>query len=141
MQLSKNFSLAELTKTDTGLDNTPSIGQLSRLKNTANNLEVIRAALGRPIICDSTFRSLAVNTKVGGAKNSAHLDGDASDIRVPGLTNKDICSIIIKLGIKFDQLIDENKHGVQWVHISFAPALRQQYLVFNDGKYEVHSYV
>ena len=139
MNLSKHFTLEELTRTDTGLDNTPEVKHLGRLQNLANNLELVRAICGnKPIKVTSAFRSEAVNRKVGGSDTSAHKDGDAADIKIPGLDNKKICSMLIRSGIKFDQLIDENKNGSQWVHISFAPKLRQQYLIFSNGRYEVH---
>ena len=127
-----------MTATNTGLPNTPDSGQIGALIVLCQNLEKIRLVLKKPIIVNSAFRSADVNIAVGGAKNSAHKTGYAADIVVRGMNNKQICEEIIKSGIKFDQLIDENKNGSQWIHISFDPAMRGQYLVYSNGQYKVH---
>lgn len=142
MQLSPNFSLSELTVTTTGLPNVPNDEQLVRLIRTAKQMELVRTAVdNKPIEIapdHSAFRTLEVNTKVRGSKTSGHMLGDCVDFVVSGMTNKQICAAIIKAGIKFDQLIDECRDGKQWVHIGFGKAMRQQYLIFSNGKYEVH---
>ena len=102
-------------------------------------MEQVEQALGKKAIIDSAFRSPQVNKKVGGSPTSAHLDGDAVDFFVYGMTTREICKAIIKAGIKFDQLIEEDKNGKQWVHISFAAAARDQYLIFTKEKYLVGS--
>lgn len=136
--MTPHFSLAELIHTSTGLNNTPNNEQLSHLKTLANGLESVRDLLGRPIRISSAFRSKEVNLAVGGAANSAHLLGYAADITVSGLTNNEICKAIVKAGIKFDQLIDECSKGGQWVHISFDPQMRGEWLIFSNGRYEAH---
>jgi zinc D-Ala-D-Ala carboxypeptidase len=136
MKLSEHFTFAELTVTATGLTNTPSPNQLIRLSNLAYNLEVVRTALGGlPIEISSGFRSPEVNAAAGGARTSAHLDGDAADITVQGKSNADIITAIVGAKIPFDQLIDENKNGSKWVHVSFAKALRGETLAFNGTNY------
>ena len=126
MQLSPHFSLAELTKTNTGILNTPNIAQIERLKNTAVGMEKVRALLrNKPIIVKSGFRSPAVNAKVGGSKTSDHMNGDACDFDCPTYgSDFDVAEAIRKSGLKFDQLILE--YG--WVHISFGPRMRQMCL-------------
>lgn len=136
--MTPHFSLDELIKTSTGLKNTPNDSELSNLKTLANGLESIRYAIGKPIHINSAFRSKDVNMAVGGAPNSAHLLGYAADIKIIGMTNDEICKSIVRAGIKFDQMIDECSKGGQWVHISFDPTMRGQWLVFSNGKYEVH---
>jgi zinc D-Ala-D-Ala carboxypeptidase len=136
--LTLHFSLSEFTGTSTGLDNTPNDKQLRRIKNTAICGELVRSAIGnKPVLISSGFRSEKVNEKVGGSPTSAHKDGDAIDFAVAGMSTMDICRYIIRSGIKFDQLIAEDKNGKQWVHISFAPALRQQFLIYSKGQYSV----
>ena len=133
--MSEHFSYDELTKTSTGLDNIPNESELANLNVLANGLELVRAAIGKPININSAFRSEAVNKAIGGAANSAHLLGYAADITINGMTNESICNAIYKAGIQFDQMIDENK-GSQWVHISFDPKHRMQWLKFVDGQYK-----
>ena len=135
MNITEHFSLEELTVTNSGLDNEPNDYEIANLKVIANGLELIRAAIGKPININSAFRSEAVNKAIGGATNSAHLLGYAADITINGMTNESICDAIYKAGIQFDQMIDENK-GLQWVHISFDPKHRMQWLKFVDGQYK-----
>jgi hypothetical protein len=72
-QLTEHFSLAELTTTSTGLDNTPDADQEARLQTLAEFMEKVRAILGNnAVTVDSAFRSEAVNAAVGGVSNSAH---------------------------------------------------------------------
>ena len=133
--MSEHFSYDELTKTSTGLDNIPNESELANLNVLANGLELVRAAIGKPININSAFRSEAVNKAIGGAANSAHLLGYAADITINGMTNESICNAIYKAGIQFDQMIDENKDS-QWVHISFDPKHRMKWLKFADGQYK-----
>jgi zinc D-Ala-D-Ala carboxypeptidase len=136
MQLSKHFSLAEFCVTQSKLQNVPDKGQLARLQNTAANMELVRAAVGGKVITPSSvFRSEAVNTEAGGSPTSAHMSGDAVDFNVSGVAKADVLALIITAAIPFDQLIDENKGGKSWIHISFAPALRGEYKLYKSGKY------
>lgn len=78
----KNFTLKEMTKTDTGLQNEiPSFEVAFNLYGTACFLQNLRNKIKMPIVVTSGYRSEAVNKAVGGAKNSAHLRGGAADIR------------------------------------------------------------
>lgn len=136
MRLNDQFNLEELTITSTGLKNQPNDIQIHNLKILFIVLQKVCAAINKPIKITSAFRSIELNTAVGGSKKSDHLNGFAADFVVIGMTNKQICKSIIDAGIKFDQLIDECK-GSHWVHISIAPAMRNQHLIFNNGKYEL----
>lgn len=126
MQLSQHFSLAELTVTNTGLKNEPSPVIVERLILLADRMEKVREVLGVPILISSGWRSDAVNTAVGGVKTSDHRNGFVCDFSAPRFGSPyKICDAIIKSGMQFDQLIHERK---KWVHISFAPRMRQQVL-------------
>lgn len=133
-QLSNHFSLAEMTTTSTGLNNTPNVQQLAILTNTAQAMEAVRKLLGSPISVNSGFRSAAVNRKVGGSPTSAHALGYAVDFVCPAFGDPmAICRAIVAAGIKFDQLIMERN---SWVHISFDPRMRQQVLSWWGGAYK-----
>lgn len=127
MRLSPHFTLAELTTTKTGLDNTPPEDILNRLFYLAYYMEGVREVLrNKPIKITSGWRSVPVNAAVGGVSNSDHMGGYVCDFRCPAFGKPyDICKAILASRIKFDQLIQER--GV-WVHISFAPAMRRQVL-------------
>lgn len=55
-------------------------GSLLLNMDALTKLQDLRTALGRPLIVTSAYRSPAYNAKVGGAKNSMHLQGRAFDI-------------------------------------------------------------
>ncbi len=124
MQLSKNFSLAELTVTNKPFDNTPNAKQVEALRALAENiLQPLRDEIGKPIRVTSGFRSAKVNTAVKGSKTSQHLRGEAADIKVEGMTAKQVALTIVALGLPFDQVINEFD---SWVHVSYGPRRRQE---------------
>ena len=123
--LSKHFTLEELTRTNTGLDNQPDTEALGNLGITAAHMEAVREFLGHPIEVNSAYRSPAVNKAVRGVSTSAHCQGFAVDFTCPVFgTPADVALAIASSKIKFDQLILE--YG--WVHLSWAPSMRQQCL-------------
>ena len=120
MKLSENFSLDELIRTSTGLDNTPSEEQIENLRQlVVNVLQPARDALG-PIKVTSGYRSPEVNAKIGGAPNSQHTKGEAVDLMMSG-GQKRLLDWIIE-NVEFDQIISEfpDKLGRPlWVHVSY----------------------
>lgn len=132
MKLSEHFTLAELTATQTGLDNTPPDYAKSNLYTLAEALELVRTAChDKPIRILSGYRSKEVNEKVKGSKTSAHIHGLAADFIVGDMDLGDIFSTIRKSGIVYDQLILEPS----WIHIGLAEIPRQQNLTFDGVKY------
>ena len=136
MQLSEHFTLAELTHTDTGLDNTPNGEEIETLRVLAMFLEKARAILGQPMIITSAFRSAAVNQAVGGVPTSAHRLCYAADFVCDGYGSPyDVCMAISRAAdigtIAFDQLIQEGS----WTHISRDPRLRDERLTLVAGGY------
>lgn len=135
MQLSAHFSLDEFTRSQTaarrGLDNTPDAETLERLKETASGMEQVRELLGHPITITSGYRSLKVNSAIGSRPTSAHVKGYAADFICPAFGGvAEICDAIMDSTIRWDQLIKEYD---SWVHISFAPEMRQQTLTIDQG--------
>ncbi len=125
MKLSPHFTLAELTASETaarrGWDNTPNDAEIQNLTRLAQLLEMVRDVVLQPLIINSGFRSKQVNDAIGSRDTSQHRLGCAADFRVPGMTPRDVCKLVIASGIPFDQLIqefyEEGKPG-GWVHIS-----------------------
>lgn len=138
MNLSPNFTLEEATYSETairlGIPNNPTPEQLENMKAAAAVLEKVREASG-PLKVNSWLRLPDVNVAVGGSKMSSHMDGWAIDCSSSQYTPYQLCQIVKQTGVKFDQLIHE--YG-RWMHISFAPAMRQQELtIFKpEGKYK-----
>lgn len=129
MNLTKNFTLAELLASQVAaskkIDNTPTPAIIANLTRLAALLEQVRALVGAPVSVSSGYRSPALNKAVGGAANSAHVQGLAADIGTPQLSAKALAQLIQKSDLAFDQLIYENT----WVHIGLsAGAPRRQVL-------------
>jgi zinc D-Ala-D-Ala carboxypeptidase len=140
MNLTANFSLHELTKSETalrmGLDNTPNEEEIANLKLLCEKvLQPVRDHYGKGVKVNSAFRSLAVNAAAGGvqgAKPSDHTRGMAADIEIPGVANADLAQWIMD-NLEYTQLILEfYTPGIPdsgWVHVSFNPDdLRKQEL-------------
>ncbi len=115
--MTPHFTLAELTHTDhRTLDNTPTPGEVANLTRLAALLERVKVALGgKPVLVNSAFRSAAVNAAVGSKDTSQHRLGCAADIRVPGMTPRQVVEACIAAKIEFDQIILEFD---AWTHIS-----------------------
>lgn len=80
-----------------------------------NFLQPLRKIIKVPIFINSGFRSLDVNTAVGGKYNSQHLEGKAADFIVPSMNLVDVFNIIMQK-LSFDQLIYEFGN---WIHVSW----------------------
>ncbi len=124
MQISKHFSLAEMTFTSTKHKNMPNEEQVIALKALCENvLEPIRGHFDKPITIHSAFRSPEVNKSVGGAASSQHLKGEAADITIRGVANVDIYNFI-RDNLVHDQVIAEklnkNNGNFGWVHVSYS---------------------
>lgn len=82
------FTWAELSRTSTGLANDPDAAARINLTILVQViLDPLRAHLGRPVRITSGYRSAAVNARIGGSKTSAHMSGEAADIKVDGLAD------------------------------------------------------
>ena len=134
INLSEHMTLAELTKTNTGIENVPNEEQVNNLKRVCGWLEQLRRRWNNlygegddPIIINSGFRSPEVNKAVGGAPTSNHLTGCAVDIRVAGLEQL-LRYAVILLDISdeskedFDELLLERKGAVMWLHFAVRPS-------------------
>ena len=121
MRLSENFSLEELTASETaarkGIDNTPSKEVIDNLKRLAAALQEVRALLNhRAILISSGYRSPELNQAVGGSATSDHCKGLAADFICPSYgTPNDIIRAIAASGLSFKQVIREFD---RWVHLS-----------------------
>jgi uncharacterized protein YcbK (DUF882 family) len=139
MNLSPHFTLDELTASQTaarkGLDNTPNATEVANLVRVAALLEEVRALVKKPILVNSGFRSKQVNDAVGSRDTSQHRIGCAADIRVPGMTPREVVEACIAANIGYDQIIEE--FG-SWTHISVPdspsrPPRRQALTIDRQG--------
>ena len=124
----KYFTIKELCKTSTGLDNTPGQLEVSNLKNLVDHvLDPLRVKYGKPITINSGYRSLKVNKKVGGVNTSQHCLGEAADITGGNRSENIILFNLIKDSGKYDQLI--NEYDYKWVHISYKTSGNRKQIV------------
>ena len=145
MNLTTNFSLAEMVKSETALrhdmDNTPGEAEIANLRVLCEKvLQPVRDHYAKGVKVNSGFRSPDVNAKVGGSRTSDHCKGQAADIEIPGVANAELAQWITE-NLDFTQVILEfYTPGIPdsgWVHVSYNPAdLKKQVLTATkkDGK-------
>jgi len=145
MNLTENFTLSEMTKSETALrydmDNSPPQEITSNLQALAVHvLQPVRDHYGKGVKVNSGYRSPDVNAKVGGSRTSDHCRGMAADIEIPGVPNHELAEWI-RSNLLFTQVILEfYTQGVPdsgWVHVSYDHEnLKKQALtaVKEDGK-------
>lgn len=91
LKISKNFKLYEFQcKDGNGVVKIDSV--------LVDKLQELRDLIGKPVIINSAYRTPEYNKKVGGSPNSQHLLGKAADIRVNGLTPKQLANYCEKIG-------------------------------------------
>ncbi len=142
-RLSPHFTLGELCKTKTGIENVPNEAQVENLKRLCQWLEHLREKSSltpgpspkgegsrykeTPIIINSGYRSPAVNKAVGGAPNSNHLTGCAVDIHVSGMEQLiRYAAILLDISDErhedFDELLlERSPRGSYWLHFAVRP--------------------
>ncbi len=94
MKLTKNFSLNEFDCRD-GSVMPPDV--FSNVVKLAKELQVLRDFIGKSITINSGYRSPDYNRSIGGASRSQHLLGKAADIRVDGISPRELRGIIEEL--------------------------------------------
>jgi len=126
MNLTRNFTLSELTKSDTairkGINNNPSPEQIEKLKSLCENiLQPVRDHFGRVKIT-SGFRSVQLCLAIGSSQNSQHARAEAADFECPGVDNAELADWIHK-NLPYDQLILEfytpGEPNSGWIHCSW----------------------
>ena len=137
MNLSKSFTLNELTKSQEalrlGIDNTPSDEHISNLKILCEKiLQPLRDFYGMPVSVSSGYRSAELCKAIGSSSTSQHTRGEAADFEIFGVHNKEVSDWIVK-NLDYDQCILEfwspNDPNSGWVHCSYNDSgNRKQYL-------------
>ena len=137
MRLSKNFSLPELTKSQTAerknIDNTPSPEHQRNLKSLCEMiLQPIRDHFDCVVSVSSGYRSPELCVAIGSSTKSQHARGEAADFEIFGVSNKELADYIDQ-NLDYDQLIleywKESDPNSGWVHCSYTNGSnRKQYL-------------
>ena len=137
MKLTANFSLNELTKSQTaerkGIDNTPSTEHQENLKKLCEDvLQPVRDHFEQVVSVSSGYRSPELCTAIGSKTTSQHARGEAADFEIFGVSNRELADWI-HYNTNYDQLIleywNESDPNSGWVHCSFSAGNnRKQYL-------------
>ena len=138
MKLTENFSLNELTKSQTaerkGIDNTPSTEHQENLKSLCEMiLQPIRDHFGQVVSVSSGYRSPELCVAIGSSTKSQHARGESADFEIFGVSNKELADYINE-NLDYDQLIleywkGEDEPNSGWVHCSYTNGSnRKQYL-------------
>ena len=145
MNLTTNFSLLELTKSQTaerkGIDNTPSPDHQESLKLLCTHiLQPVRDHFERVVSVSSGYRSPELCLAIGSKTTSQHAKGEAADFEIFGVSNKELADWI-HFNLNYDQLIleywKEEDPNSGWVDCSYIEGNnRRQYLraYKEDGK-------
>ena len=145
MRISKNFTLAELTKSNTatrlGISNVPDKEGIHKLRLLATELlQPLRNAVG-PLRVTSGYRSESLNAAIGGSNKSQHTKCEAVDLQFVkrgSMDNMRIFNAIINRALEFDQIIlefggataEKDSNNPDWIHISWkVTGNRRQILV------------
>ena len=127
MNLSRNFTLQELIKSDTairkGIDNNPNADQIEKLKALCENiLQPVRDHYGR-VKVTSGFRSMQLCLAIGSSANSQHAQAEAADFECIGVDNAELADWIHD-NLPYDQLIVEyykpGEPNSGWIHCSYT---------------------
>ena len=137
MKLTKNFSLGEMTKSQTalrrGIDNTPTPDKIDPLILLCQKvLQPVRDHFDRPVTITSGYRSPELCAAIGSKITSQHTKGQAADFEVPGVSNMQVAQWIAD-NCEFDQLILECFTGgnTGWIHCSYVHEPRKELLTYD----------
>ena len=127
-KLSANFSLSEMVRSSTaercGIDNWPKEQYIiDNLQLVCENiLQPVRVSFGKSIRPNSGYRCLKLNRRLKSKDTSQHVQGQAVDFEIPGVSNYDLAKWV-KDNLDYDQLIAEfvypGRPTSGWVHVSF----------------------
>ena len=149
MRLTKNFTLSELTKSNTalrlGIDNRPTKEGIIKLRLYATEiLQPLREVLGA-IRITSGYRSPQLSEAIGSSSNSQHCRYEAVDmqfVKRGKMDNIKIYDALIDLDLDFDQCILEFGNATEhidptepdWIHLSWKVVdnRRQTLVAYKD---------
>ena len=130
MELTRNFTLQELIKSDTairkGINNNPNAEQIEKLKTLCEKiLQPVRDHFGR-VKVTSGFRSVELCQAINSSVNSQHAKAEACDFEVIGVDNAELADWIHR-ELEWDQLILEfytpGEPNSGWIHCSVTEGM------------------
>lgn len=149
VQLSPNFDLYELTRTDVRSlqerNLVMGVAKSATLHALAAMLEKGRALLGgHPWVVHSGFRCRELNQLIGGSPSSQHLLAEACDFHVIGVPLREAFERLhaAKEQIPYGQLILEGHNGTDytWIHASLGAPWRDPSKCGETGLFDGRHY-
>lgn len=145
ISLSEHFTLFDFLRSDTATANNISnyptsdtiINDLQKLAQ--NVLEKVVEHYGTVPTVNSGYRGPTLNALVGGVSTSQHCKGQAADIEIPGLSNKELFQWISQ-NLDFDQVILEYATNIEkdpnsgWVHVSYNEGNNRHQILIIGGE-------
>jgi hypothetical protein len=124
-----------------GIPNTPTAEHIENMRYCCEKiLEPVRNHFGKAVTINSSYRAPKVNEAVGGSKTSQHVNGQAIDFEINGISNKIVADWIAD-NLEFDQVIlefyVEGDKNSGWVHASIKKEggnRKQKLIAKKDGK-------
>lgn len=134
--LSENFTYEEFEKSETAeklrIDNTIKHDMIrNNIKELVYHvLQPLRDKIGKPIIINSGYRCLKLNTAIGGVPSSQHVMGQAADIEVEGKKPIEVAEMIVEMELPYDQI------GIYDTFVHVSASSRQRNHIFYDKSYK-----
>lgn len=97
----------------------PSAYQAENIIKQARELDKVREHFNRAVIVTSWLRPERYNKMIGGAKNSAHIEGLATDFVVDGLSCQDVIKKLVVNPDIYDGRLELDT--TTWVHCDLRP--------------------
>lgn len=105
---------------------------LQELRNKINRLHRSeRNARELPVIVTSGYRCPELNSAIGGSKTSQHMKAEAVDIKVPGMSARQLVDFIAEHMTGYDQMIEE---FASWTHVSISDNPRGEVLIARKSR-------
>lgn len=131
MKLTENFTLEEfLCKCPRCKGKTPSKAIVANITALAKEIQKVRNEIKKPIIVLSGVRCPQHNKEVGGVPGSVHLTGSAGDLRIGGMTSKQMFELMS--GLRSSEAKKGTKPVLNFTGVGFYPT--QNFVHVDLGK-------
>ena len=122
MQITPHFKLSEFQCRDGAPY--PERWIASRLRPLCEQLEILRQHLGAPITISSGYRTPEYNRRIGGARQSQHVEGRAADIIVKGIRADRVHALALTLHTNGDLKLGGLGQYPTFTHLDIRPGTR-----------------
>jgi hypothetical protein len=143
-KLTEHFTIEELTASDTAnklhIINTPTPEHIENMRYCCEKiLEPVRKYFNKQVTVNSSYRCPELNKAVGGANGSQHVNGQAIDFEIMGVSNRVVADYVAE-NMEYDQVILEfftdGQINSGWVHASIKKEggnRRNKLIAIKDG--------